>query len=93
MDYDGYTADSSRLVKTGHAYRLLGHDYATYCQYAIYVSPSPRRSLPPILSVRSQFRTSASFLLFGLCSSFCGRGKQVVAFLLRHRDLGLTVRV
>jgi len=37
MDYDGYTADSSRLVKTGHAYRLLGHDYATYCQYAIYV--------------------------------------------------------
>ena len=36
MDYDSYRPDScSRLG--GYAYRVLGHDAATYYQYAIYV--------------------------------------------------------
>ena len=55
MDYEDYTADSTRVVKSGRAYRLLGHDCATYYQYAIYVSrptyprppPSPPSRLPP----------------------------------------------
>ena len=38
MDYDAYVPDSSRWAKTGLAYRVLGHDAATYYQYAIYVS-------------------------------------------------------
>ena len=37
MDYDAYVPDSSRALKSAKAYRMLGHDYATYYQYAIYV--------------------------------------------------------
>mmetsp|Transcript_15376 Transcript_15376/g.37231 ORF Transcript_15376/g.37231 Transcript_15376/m.37231 type:complete len:997 (+) Transcript_15376:181-3171(+) len=38
MDYDAYTPDSSRTLKSGASYRLLGHTGATVCQYAIYVA-------------------------------------------------------
>lgn len=48
MDYEDYTSDSTRLIKSGQAYTILGHDYATYYQYAIYVSLPhlPRPALP-----------------------------------------------
>ena len=48
MDYDAYVPDSSRWVKSGLAYRVLGHDAATYYQYAIYVSERHRN--PPRFS-------------------------------------------
>ena len=50
MDYDAYVPDSSRWAKSGLAYRVLGHDAATYYQYAIYVrvpaaNPTPARAV------------------------------------------------
>jgi hypothetical protein len=47
MDYEDYTPDSTRVIKSGLAYRLLGHDYATYYQYAIYVSLPSSPPPPP----------------------------------------------
>ena len=47
MDYESYTPDSTSRVKSGYAYRVLGHDAATYYQYAIYVRvPSASRIIP-----------------------------------------------
>ena len=46
MDYDAYQPDSVSRVKSGYAYRILGHDAATYYQYAIYVSYRVTRSSP-----------------------------------------------
>ena len=46
MEYDAYAPDSTRLAKSGSAYRVLGHDAATYYQYAIYVSLITNISLP-----------------------------------------------
>ena len=48
MDYDAYVPDSSRWAKSGLAYRVLGHDAATYYAYAIYVSERHRK--PPRFS-------------------------------------------
>ena len=48
MDYDAYVPDSSRWAKSGLAYRVLGHNAATYYQYAIYVSERHRN--PPRFS-------------------------------------------
>ena len=58
MDYDAYVPDSSRWAKTGLAYRVLGHDAATYYQYAIYVSLITNISLPDpcTLSERATLR-------------------------------------
>ena len=47
MDYDAYVPDSSRWAKSGLAYRVLGHNAATYYQYAIYVRVSPASSTIP----------------------------------------------
>ena len=50
IDYDSYRPDSCSLLKSGYAYRVLGHDAATYYQYAIYVrvpaaNPTPARAV------------------------------------------------
>ena len=50
MDYASYRPDSCSRLKTGYAYRVLGHDAATYYQYAIYVrvpaaNPTPARAV------------------------------------------------
>ena len=47
MDYEAYTPDSTSRIKSGYAYRVLGHDAATYYQYAIYVRVSPASSTIP----------------------------------------------
>ena len=47
MDYDAYRPDSASRWKSGYAYRVLGHDAATYYQYAIYVRVSPASSTIP----------------------------------------------
>ena len=47
MDYEAYTPDSTSRLKSGYAYRVLGHDAATYYQYAIYVRvPPASRTIP-----------------------------------------------
>ena len=47
MDYEAYTPDSTSRIKSGYAYRVLGHDAATYYQYAIYVRvPPASRTIP-----------------------------------------------
>ena len=46
-DYEVYTPDSTSRLKSGYAYRVLGHDAATYYQYAIYVRVSPASSTIP----------------------------------------------
>ena len=47
MDYEAYQPDSTSRVKSGYAYRVLGHDAATYYQYAIYVSALLTTDFPP----------------------------------------------
>ena len=47
MDYDAYRPDSASRWKSGYAYRVLGHDAATYYQYAIYVSDHHRAPYRP----------------------------------------------
>lgn len=58
MDYDAYVPDSSRWAKSGLAYRVLGHDAATYYQYAIYVSERHRD--PPRFSPAANPRGTIS---------------------------------
>ena len=58
MDYDAYVPDSSRWAKSGLAYRVLGHDAATYYQYAIYVSERHRNPprFSPAANPRGRYR-------------------------------------
>ena len=70
MDYEDYTPDSTRVVKSGRAYRLLGHDYATYYQYAIYVS-RPTHPRPAAFHARTPNRNLSFFFFF-----FVPRGKK-----------------
>ena len=82
MDYDAYSPDSSRALKSGASYRLLGHTGATICQYAIYVSaltPPPLLSppQPPLLLPRAQGGHARGYFLDGIFLHGASNGQTV----------------
>ena len=60
MDYEAYTPDSTSRIKSGYAYRVLGHDAATYYQYAIYVRVSPASSTIPTRATADEGKARAT---------------------------------
>jgi hypothetical protein len=58
MDYEAYTPDSTSRLKSGYAYRVLGHDAATYYQYAIYVRVPPASPIIPSRARRPSKRVT-----------------------------------